>query len=126
MELSPVNRPLAKAECEFLRILIETSDRHVRLREQVDSVVVVGEYPAEDPSIVLSEASRTVAPSGLRETIDGVAVDRVDGGEVQISVHVVGDSIDELEFFRYDNEPVHGLPDPATLLPWSIAVWSDI
>jgi hypothetical protein len=117
MAVSPVRRPLVEAEREILEILIETSDRRDRLREQLDSAVVVAQYPAEDPTIVLSGASRTAAESRPRETIDGVAVDRIDGGEVQIIVHVVEGSIDELEFFRYDSEPVHGLPDPATVRP---------
>jgi hypothetical protein len=42
-------------------------------------------------------------------------VDRIDGEEVQIIVHVIGGAVDELEFFRYDSLPVNGLPDPATV-----------
>ena len=112
MTVSPVSRPLAKAEREILEILIDASDRD-GLREQLDSAVVVGQYPAEDPTIVLGGA----AGATPRETIDGVAVDRVDGEEVQIIIHIVEGSIDELEFFRYDGQPVHGLPDPATVRP---------
>ena len=115
--VSPVRRPLAEAEREILETLIDTSDRRDPLREQLDSVVVVGQYPPEDPTIVLSVESRTATESRPRETIDGVAVDRIDGAEVQIIVHVVDGSIDELEFYRYDGEPVHGLPDPATVRP---------
>jgi hypothetical protein len=115
MAVAPVQRPLADDERVILEMLVAANDCRDQLRQQLDSVVVTGEYPAEDPTIVLRVQGHEPNESKPRVTIDGVAVDRVDSGEIQIILHVVGGAIDGLEFFRYDGEPVHGLPDPATV-----------
>ena len=116
MAIKRVNRGLTVDECAIVRKLVTASGRN-DLANQLPSLLVVGEYPPDDPTIILQAAGQAPSKPVPRVTIEGVVSDRLDAGEVGVILHVVNQLIDELEFFRYDGKPVNGLPDPGQVRP---------